>query len=206
MTTTHPKAILTSIEDRLQRFAARYQSQKSTVSDLDQLVSALMNQNYYFEEFTCLDDDELNFEEKAPFIRSFLDRLEWSPLSEKSEFIFMTGLYATVGSRDNTLGYYAICEWMNDVGEWLDNLVSTHYFGDAIGADKIYGGFYSACKYTGYDLIPGVSDPKLVNWEDQLGDFCPVAVFEEWLKLYPDWQKHEPVNIGKLNEYRVTPR
>lgn len=202
MSITNKVAILTHIEDLLQRFAARFGTRKSTGHDLSVVTSGLMQEGYFFDEFVYLDDDNINFEEKSPHIECFLSKLGWSALNEQHEFLFLTGLYAQIGKQNDIKAYYAICEWMHDVGEWLDNRYSKKFVGDLIGANKIYGSFYSPCKYTGYDLIPSVIDPRQTDW-DQLGDYRPAIVFAKWLEDNPDHKKHQPIELSLLPNFKV---
>ncbi len=196
-----------SAEFRLLRFSARYPPKfagsrwEISTHEVTSLVEQMMVEGYFAEEFVSLLEPDLRIEEMMPFLDKFLKKLEWRILSEEQKFRFLTGLYASIGKKDDVSAYYSICNWMDDVGGELSEDFSDQYVADKIGAERIYGSFYSSCPNSGQDFIATVNDPTKANW-DILGDFRPRVVFRQWLENNPhDFEKFRPIDPGLLGNF-----
>ena len=202
--------IFSSSKIRLLRFSARYGPKSAgsrreiSAHEVTSLVDQMMVEVYFAEEFVSLLEPDLRTEEMMPFLDKFLKKLEWRVLSDKQAFRFLTGLYASIGKKDDVSAYYSICHWMDDVGAELSGNFSDKYVGDDIGAEQIYGSYYSPCPNSGQDFIPSVIDPTKANW-DSLGDFRPRAVFVQWLENNPhDIEKFRPINPELLGKFLLS--
>ena len=92
---------------------------------------------------------------------------------------------------------------MEDVGYNLCDPFSDKFVAEKIGAERIYGAYYSYSKVTGLDLIPSVKDPAQHDWAKE-GIARPKTVFAEWLARYPhDLERYRPINEARLRSLCV---
>ena len=194
---------------RILRLAARFRpmaepNQRTAGSaEIASVIGQLMNEGFYSEEFAHLDNPGLSPFQTTPVMEKFLRHLGWHPLSDEEEFRFLTALYASIGIKDDITAYHAICRWMEDVGRELNKKYTVVYLGDVIGAERIYGCYYSYSNVTGTDLIPSVKDPLAHDWDSE-GFARPKTVFAEWLASHPNDLTHfRPFNEEILKSLTV---
>ncbi|KZL15710.1 hypothetical protein [Pseudovibrio sp. Ad37] len=197
--------VFDDVNFRLLRLAARIKTEPTKrhknprSHEVVSIIDQLMNQGIYVEEFTHLEDPDVSYYELQPWLEKFLLRLNWRVLSDEEEFRFLTALYATIGKTSDLHAYYAIIRWMEEVGDELDHKLNQKFVADSIGAERIYGCYYSYSEITDGDLIPSVKDPTAHNWVLE-GEFRPILVFEEWLANHPnDFECCRPFNEELLS-------
>ncbi len=204
-----PMTAFDESEFKLLRLAARFTEVPDTkrrsvrTDEVVSVVGQLMSEGVYSEEFAYLDDPKINYFEMLPIMKSFLLKLNWRPLSDEEEFRFMTALYSKIGQKDDVSAYHAICRWMDEVGQELDDEYHIHFVADGIGASDLYGCYYSYSNVTGGDLIPSVKDPAKHQWSTE-GDARPMKVFSNWLAQYPeDFRNYQPIEPSLLERLRA---
>lgn len=154
---------------RLLHFAAHFRSKQDAKEgrgsgrDVVALVEQLMSDGFYADEFAYLDDPNLHYFEMLPVIEKFLNRLDWQPLKDESEFRFMTALYSTIGEKNDLAAYHAIRRWMGEVGKELNPRFSGKFVADGTGAERIYACYYAFSMVNEADLIPSVENPARHN-------------------------------------------
>lgn len=190
---------------RLQRMAARFRPTPETnlrnvsSAEVASVIEGLMSIGFYADEFAYLASPDLNYFEMLPKLEEFLTSLSWKPLSEEQEFRFLTAVYAEIGSRDDLSAYHAIIRWMEDVGREMDENFHNQFVADGIGAERLYGCYYSHSPVLGGDLIPSVEDPNTHDWSME-GEARPKRVFAEWLAAHPnDKIKNQPIDENLIN-------
>ncbi|SDR02596.1 hypothetical protein [Pseudovibrio sp. Tun.PSC04-5.I4] len=201
--------VFDDVNFRLLRLAARIKtkprkSHKNPCSrEVVSIIGQLMNKGIYVEEFAYLEDPNANYFELQPWLEKFLRRLNWRCLSDEEESRFLTALYATIGKTSDLHAYYAIIRWMEEVGDELDDKLNQKFVADGIGAERIYGCYYSYSEITDGDLIPSVKDPIAHNWVLE-GEFRPILVFAEWLANHPnDFERCRPFNEELLSNLAI---
>lgn len=190
---------------KLLHVAARFRPEPETTrrsvtpTEVATLVGQLMDDGIYAEEFASLDDPSLNYFEMFPILARFLQRLNWRPFDDRQEFMFLTAYYATMGSRDDVAAYYAMVRWMDDVGTELSDTFTTNFKADGIGAEKIYGCYYSYSNVTHDDLIPSAGDPHHHDWIAE-GRSRPKLIFADWLAAHPNaLEQYSPIDLNLLD-------
>lgn len=190
---------------RLLRLAARFRPTPETnlrnvsSAEVASVIEGLMSIGLYADQFSYLENPQLNYFEMLPKLEEFLVSLSWKPLSEEQEFRFLTAAYAELGARDDIAAYHAITRWMEDVGQQMNESFSDQFIADGIEAERLFSCYYSYSSMTGGDLIPSVEDPKAHNWSME-GDARPKKVFAEWLAAHPnDKRQNRPFDEGLLS-------
>jgi len=189
---------------RLQRLAARFRPMPEAnirnvgSTEVASVIDGLMSIGIYADEFSYLENPELNYFEMLSKLDDFLTSLGWKPPSEEQEFRFLTAVYAEVGARDDLSAYHAITRWMEDVGREMDEKFHVQYVADGIEAERLYGCYYSHSPVLGGDLIPCIEDPNTHDWSME-GDARPKTVFAEWLAAHPkDKSQNSPFDEDLL--------
>ncbi|CUI26813.1 hypothetical protein [Cognatishimia activa] len=203
------KDYFSSYQFQLLRAAARFRdntgicTREPKPKDFAELVSVLMSKGYWADEFAYLDNPNLNPFEFNSVAKSFLSQLNWRPCSDEVEFRFLTASYAKIGGTNDVAAYYAIIQWMEDVGRELHNNFTTKFVADGIGAERIYGCFYSYSPVTNSDLIESIINPQTHDWIRE-GEARPVIVFREWIAANPDdLEIYKPIDLRLLEEMRA---
>ena len=194
---------------KLLHVAARFRPEPETTNrsvtaaEVVTLVGQLMDDGIYADEFASLDDPSLSYFEMLPILARFLQRLNWRPFDDRQEFMFLTAYCATMGRQDDVSAYYAMLRWMDDVGRGLQNNFTTNFVADGIGAENIYGCYYSYSNVTQDDLIQSVRNPHHHDWIAE-GASRPKLIFADWLDAHPNaLDEYSPIDLNLLDALKA---